>query len=262
MIAHLFYRLSINALFELGNLESEFFKSRAYKNAVYSIKDYVLNNSVQKFYDLSDYSILPKIGSGINSKLIELKSTGKIMKLDELRVNNLTELDSKLYKVRKGYITKRIPYQVAKSLYIELTKGWKTECAGSLRRKSELIGDIDILISNNDFNNFIESLIRNNYRVISRGEYKTSIMIDEVNNTQVDIISVTKEEFPYQLLYLTGSQSFNIELRRLAKEKGMKLNQYGLWYKDSDGNELSYMANSEIDIFNYLGINYVEPENR
>lgn len=265
MIDVLFTKKTLSSLDEIGQLETEFFKKRAYKNAIQSIKEWTAKHSNIDFYELADYTSLRGIGDGINRKILELKAKGTIEHLTALRANKpKEELDPKLYKVRKGYITKRIPYEDAMKYYTAVKSlGIKMQCAGSLRRKKELIGDVDILVSSENYSILIEKLKSiPGYEVLSEGDYKTSILIDKVNGIQMDIISVTPEDYPYQLLYLTGSQTFNIHLRSVAKHMGYKLNQKGLWYTDIDGTEKSFPARTEEDVFRYLHVDYVKPEDR
>ena len=75
---------------------------------------------------------------------------------------------------------------------------------------------------------------------------------------RIDIRFVTNDSFPSALLYFTGSGEFNVKMRNIAKEKGYKLSEYGLFDKDENKVKLK----SEEAIFKFLGMEYVEPENR
>jgi DNA polymerase/3'-5' exonuclease PolX len=75
---------------------------------------------------------------------------------------------------------------------------------------------------------------------------------------RIDIRFVTNDSFASALLYFTGSGEFNVKMRNIAKEKGYKLSEYGLFDKDDNKVKLK----SEKAIFKFLGMDYVEPENR
>jgi DNA polymerase beta len=82
---------------------------------------------------------------------------------------------------------------------------------------------------------------------------------DEGNHFRLDIEFLPKEEIPYGLLYFTGSKDFNKEIRQHAKNKGYTLNQHGL-KNNMTGDYIK--ANSEEDIFNFLEVQYLQPNKR
>jgi DNA polymerase/3'-5' exonuclease PolX len=77
---------------------------------------------------------------------------------------------------------------------------------------------------------------------------------------RIDVRFVDKESWPFALLYFTGPKSFNIKMRNQAKEEGYeKLNEYGLYLLD--GRPVEGIKNEE-DIFDFLGMDYVDPDER
>jgi DNA polymerase (family 10) len=94
------------------------------------------------------------------------------------------------------------------------------------------------------------------YEVIGSGPTKTSIRF--LDGLCADLRVVSSEAFPAALLYFTGSREHNTELRGLAKERGWKLNEYGLF---TEG-ENRAPAVSEEAIYAALGLSYIEPELR
>ena len=72
---------------------------------------------------------------------------------------------------------------------------------------------------------------------------------------------MTEAEFPYALLYFTGSKELNTSMRQMAKDQGYKLNEYGL-YKITSKGEKNTPCKSEAEIFEKLGMKYIEPELR
>ncbi len=138
----------------------------------------------------------------------------------------------------------------------------KTELAGSIRRKKETIGDIDIVIlaekkhNKSIINKFITLPIVK--EVISAGNRKASVVLKE-EEIKADIQIVSKEEYGASLLYFTGSKEHNIALRSLVKKKGWKLNEYGLF--DIKKN-CKIAGESENSIYEKLGLKFIPPEIR
>ena len=131
--------------------------------------------------------------------------------------------------------------------------------AGSLRRMKETIGDVDILASSNHPNIVMEYFIKYHDvdRVLLKGSTKTSVIL--YDNLQVDLRVVKKESYGAALQYFTGSKEHNVAMRSLAIKKGFKLNEYGLFDKETE----TYIAGkTEEEIYNKLGLDYIEPELR
>lgn len=106
--------------------------------------------------------------------------------------------------------------------------------AGSLRRRKELVRDIDILMVPADpEGDGLEKHLRELeglHRVESAGMSRITLVLE--NGVRVDFRLVAEEEFPAALIYFTGSKEHNVKLRRLAKEKGYILNEYGLFPRE------------------------------
>ena len=143
----------------------------------------------------------------------------------------------------------------------------KCDIAGSLRRFRETIGDIDIIAAADQkatdsiFDAFTaHSLV---VEILGRGDTKSSVRTE--NGRQVDLRIVKPDEYPAALMYFTGSKEHNIVMRQRARERGMALNEYGLFKlteeKETDFNQ-PVVASSEKEIYQKLGLNYVPPEHR
>ncbi len=138
-----------------------------------------------------------------------------------------------------------------------VAKGSAVEVCGSIRRRKEIVRDIDILVGGGDsqsITSFFTSLPEVEEVLVS-GETKTSCRLK--SGIEADLRIVSKEEFPYALMYFTGSKEHNVRLRGIAKKKGFKLNEYGLF----DGEKLITLK-SEEEIYRMLGLAYVVPELR
>lgn len=252
--------LFVEELQELSTLVGHQYKARAYAHAAKVFSEM----SEEEFNTRVSFIDIFGIGRSINDKASEFKATGKLKKLEEARAEVAGELDPKLYKVRKSYITKRIPLEKA-TKYVDMIQalafeGIQLTVAGSVRREKSMIADIDMvcLATAEDYEKFLDKLAQL-FDTISRGEYKASFMIDRANNIQLDIILTNEEEYPYQMLYLTGSKEYNIKMRHQAKVKGLKLNQTGL--VRPDGSKVKGIT-TEQGVTAYLGIGYVEPKYR
>ena len=78
---------------------------------------------------------------------------------------------------------------------------------------------------------------------------------------RVDIMFTKPSEYPFAILYFTGSGEFNQMMRKLANQQGITINEYNIEHLDS-GKEVDHVFKEEKDIFDYLGMGYVEPWQR
>lgn len=133
----------------------------------------------------------------------------------------------------------------------------KIEIAGSYRRRQETVGDIDILVVCEDCSSVIQKFV--NYEdvdiILSNGETRASVILK--SGIQIDLRAVPQKSYGAALLYFTGSKAHNIYLRRLAKQKNWKINEYGLF-----NGEKSIAGKTEEEIYKKLGLPYIEPEMR
>lgn len=135
------------------------------------------------------------------------------------------------------------------------------EIAGSYRRGKETIGDLDLLVVSSDpqevmdrFADFPEIAA-----VLGRGDTKMSIRIE--TGLQVDLRVVPAKSFGAALQYFTGSKDHNVILRGLAKQRGLKINEYGVFRVQGDQEE--YMAGAtEKDVYATLDLPVFPPEMR
>ena len=103
------------------------------------------------------------------------------------------------------------------------------DVAGSLRRRRETIGDLDVLIMSKDSPRALAQAVKLPVvkQVLAIGDTKATVMIE--GGIQVDIRSVPRESYGAALQYFTGSKQHNIHLRTLARERGFKFNEYGVF---------------------------------
>jgi len=141
---------------------------------------------------------------------------------------------------------------------VKKIKGVKhTDFAGSLRRMKETIGDIDILaIADNGLEvvkAFSELPFVHN--VLDVGETKGSILLE--NGLQVDLRVLNEDEYGSALLYFTGSKEHNIHLRTLAKDRGLKISEYGIFR-----GEKWICGKTEQEMYEKLHMKWIPPELR
>jgi DNA polymerase (family 10) len=138
----------------------------------------------------------------------------------------------------------------------------KIELAGSLRRKKETIGDIDILIAAKkpSWKKIITHFTSLPFikEVIAKGETKASVIIEDLNR-QADVRIVHSEEWGAALLYFTGSKNHNVHLRTIAKSQGYKISEYGLF--DAHTNKF-ICGETEQEVYKKLGFEWIPPEMR
>jgi DNA polymerase (family 10) len=136
--------------------------------------------------------------------------------------------------------------------------------AGSLRRHREIIGDIDLLASSKKPTDVLEYFTRQSgvLNVIAKGETKASVLLE--GGIQSDLRVVTDAEFPFALAYFTGSKEHNIVMRQRAIERGLRLNEYGLFRSKTETRDPSLLVacKDESEIFEQVGLHFIPPEMR
>ena len=132
----------------------------------------------------------------------------------------------------------------------------KIEVVGSIRRNKDMIGDIDmVVIPNIPIDEFIE-----NVKQIIEFDYgKKKKIFGMFNGRPVNIFVSTFESFGACIYQTTGPALYNIYIRQRAKRKGMKLNEYGLFKRETDE---KVAGATEEEIFQALELTYIEPTER
>lgn len=133
----------------------------------------------------------------------------------------------------------------------------KISFAGSIRRKKETVGDVDILVSANHPEEVMDAFTSFPFvlKVLGKGRTKSSIRLE--HGFDVDLRVVDQESFGAALQYFTGSKEHNIQIRQIAIEKGCKLNEYGLFREEE-----KLAGEKEEDIYSTLELGFPPPEVR
>jgi DNA polymerase (family 10) len=140
----------------------------------------------------------------------------------------------------------------------------RCSAAGSLRRHREIIGDIDLLVSARNPAGIIDYFTTQPgvLNVLAKGQTKASVLLE--GGFQSDLRVVSDREFPFALMYFTGSKEHNIVLRQRAIDRGLRLNEYGLFRSKEETRDpkLLVPCRTEEDIFRELGLHDIPPEMR
>jgi len=164
--------------------------------------------------------------------------------------------------------------KVFQSVYEKISKTteMKYEIVGSYRRGVAFSGDIDVIITAKNataFKEWINELIaqKNIIEVLSRGSSKCLVisrLAEGSRARRVDFLYTTPEEYPFAVLYFTGSKGFNATMRGYALKQGLSLNEHGLskMVDKKKEEKLSLNIVDERGIFDYLGLVYKEPKSR
>ena len=309
--------ISIGTLLELKGENP--FKTRAYLNAARAIES--VNEPLSKLVAEDRLGEIDGVGEGIQKKIAELVTTGKLAYHDELKaatppglvamleipgvgpkkikalhdqlgIETVEQLeaacqDGRVAKLkgfgektaanicegihrRRAFASKHL-LSDALLLAESLLEGLRshpdvTRCseAGSLRRRREIIGDIDLLASTREPAAVIEFFTRQPgvLNVIAKGETKASVLLE--GGIQSDLRVVSDAEFPFALMYFTGNKEHNIVMRQRAIHRGLRLNEYGLFRSKEETRDpkLLVPCRTEEEIFQELGLNCVPPECR
>lgn len=150
--------------------------------------------------------------------------------------------------------------EVADSLiaHLESVRGVKKVCvAGSLRRRKETVGDLDVLVSSRRDARPLEHLQEMDEveDVLAGGETKTTVILR--SGMQVDVRSVAHASYGAALVYFTGSKQHNIRLRKRGVERGLKINEYGV---HRDGRKVA--GRTEEEVYGSVGLEWITPELR
>ena len=238
------------------------------------------NNPINILTDV--YGIGPK-------KAIELVGTHGIQSIAQLRTR--TDLLNDVQRVGLKYyedILLRIPraeIESYRTAFVDASKASNSifEIVGSYRRGASESGDIDVIITSNTsnsesvngddsvgktFEKFVDHLLKKKVilEVLSRGPSKCLVItrIGEGKSARrVDFLFTSKEEYPFALLYFTGSKLFNTTMRQRALDMGFTLNEHGICtLKNGVKTPVSSSFKTEKCIFDFLKMEYVTPDKR
>jgi len=220
-----------------------------------SIPDIGPKKAMILFKELGIQSIEDLKSAIFDHRLQGLKSFGA--KTEERILQGIRVVES-----RAGRSLLGTAYEAAEQIIVQLKEehpGIRMSVAGSLRRMKETIGDIDILAASDAPKRLMDTFVSLSgvENVLAKGDTKSSVRLTE--GMQVDLRVVPPNSWGAALQYFTGSKEHNVELRKLAIAKGMKVSEYGLFDRDT-GREIA--ATDEEAIYTKLGLQFIPPELR
>lgn len=210
------------------------------------------------------------------------KRANELIKLGIQSINDLRnhkEYLNQKQKIGLQYfeeLNQRIPHEeikkhevLLKKLLEKTDKNAELTIAGSYRRNKENSGDIDVLLkaeNKETYNKFIKKLVNYSYLIeeLALGNKKYNGICKLGRNgigRRIDIMYTKPDEYPFAILYFTGSGEFNQIMRKQVNDKGYTMNEYGIKYSDSK-EKVDHTFIVEKDIFDFLEMGYVEPWQR
>lgn len=254
------------------------------------IEEFIKTGEIEQVKAISEDSKIMETLSNIYgigpSKANELVNENKVSSIEDLKMKlekDETILNDKQKIGLKYYedLLKRIPRKEMEKHDAFITEFIKRidknddliyEVVGSYRRNAKNSGDIDVLCTtkNKDtklFNDIIEKLEEDNYvtETLAKGEKKfmgISKLSRHKTHRRLDMIYTDYSNYAFTLLYFTGSGQFNVEMRNHALSLGYSLSEYGLKKNGKFVDNKGKPFETEEDIFKFLGMKYIKPEDR
>lgn len=170
--------------------------------------------------------------------------------LDELRRRGETE--------RRFRLSTAEDFAEALCTHLKTVRGiGEVVVAGSYRRRKETVGDLDILVTARDGARVIDHFVGYEEvdQVLSKGTTRSTVILK--SGIQVDVRVVPEESYGAALHYFTGSKGHNIAVRKLGMDKGLKINEYGVFR-----GEKRIVGRTEEEVYRSVKLPYIEPELR
>lgn len=188
-------------------------------------------------------------------KIQELEGLGPKVEEDILKGVELAKKKGGRFLL--GYIM-----PVAEQIKINIQKLMSVhqiEIAGSYRRRSETVGDVDILVTSNNPKEVMDHFVRmpDVADVLAKGTTRSAVRLR--SGLQVDVRVLKKDEYGSALQYFTGNKEHNVALRRIALSKGLTLSEYGLFTLKG---KKWVAGKTEEEIYKKLGVDLMPPELR
>jgi DNA polymerase (family 10) len=202
------------------------------------------------------------LGIGTLEQLEKAAQEGRVKGLqgfgEKTERHILDQLKARVSEERRFKLAIATQYAEALIAYLKESPGVKqVVAAGSYRRAKETIGDLDILVTASSASPVMDRFV--SYpeveEVLAHGSTKSSIRL--ACKLQVDVRVVPRESYGAALQYFTGSKAHNVTLRQLAQQRGLKINEYGVFKGDQ-----SVAGASEESVYGSVGLPWIPPELR
>ena len=186
-------------------------------------------------------------------KIQELKGFGP--KIEQLILEGLAQLSATEKRYR---LTEVEPVAEALIKHLKAVPGVEEAIvAGSYRRRKETVGDLDVLVTCREAFRVMDAFTayEDVSKVIAKGDTKSAVVLRR--GLQVDLRVVPQESYGAALHYFTGSKAHNIAIRHLGVQRGLKINEYGVFR-----GEERLAGRTEAEVFAAVDLPFIEPELR
>ncbi|MFW5688606.1 MAG: DNA polymerase/3'-5' exonuclease PolX [Spirochaetota bacterium] len=196
--------------------------------------------------------------------VVEAAEAGEIARLDGFGERSQTQLRDDATRYIERGTRERLPLGDADEVVVPLLDYLNDQpsisravAAGSYRRRKETIGDLDIVAVCSDAEAAMDALTgyERVAEIVSRGSTRSTVALS--SGLHVDLRAVGEESFGAALHYFTGSKEHNIATRTIAQERGLKINEYGVF----DGDD-QVAGETEESVFKLIDLAFVAPELR
>lgn len=195
--------------------------------------------------------------------LVRAAKAGRVQKLPRFGKRFEAKLLAALHKPasrepKRWRISTAEDFAVPLERFLQKSRGvGQVIVAGSYRRRRDTVGDLDILATSADGAAVIDRFVgyEEISEVLAHGPTRATVML--AAGLQVDLRVVPEESFGAALVYFTGSKAHNIALRGLAQDKGLKINEYGVFR-----GETRIAGRTEAEVYAAVGLPLIPPELR
>ena len=214
------------------------------------------NKSIKVLYE--------QLGVTNMDQLKKVAEAGRIEALKGFGKKTQQRILDEIHKLSSGETQGRFKWAIAEQIidsYIQYIAAFEgvasVDAAGSYRRKKDTVGDMDLLVVSSNAPELMEHFV--NYEevaeIIAQGETKSSVILR--SGLQVDLRVIPSKSYGAAMLYFTGSKAHNVAIRRIAQEKGFKINEYGIYEGDQ-----WRAGKTETEMYQHIGLSFIEPELR
>ncbi|MCC7422970.1 MAG: DNA polymerase/3'-5' exonuclease PolX [Planctomycetaceae bacterium] len=191
--------------------------------------------------------------AAVAGKIAELKGFGKKTQDSILKEIDRVSEAGKRYSIAQG----RVEAESIVADLLKLKSVTQASVAGSCRRRRETVADLDVVVTSSDSAAAMDRLAANErvIEVLARGETKQRVRLK--SGIELDLRVVPDESYGAAMQYFTGSKEHNIVIRRRAQERGLKVNEYGVFRGDEQ-----VAGRTEADVYAAVGLPWIPPELR
>jgi DNA polymerase/3'-5' exonuclease PolX len=250
-----------------------------YKNIDKKFIKNIDNQSNKKIYSMELFQkiwgIGPKNASFIvKQNIYTIKDLKESVKNENIKLSNQQRIGLKYYT----YLNKKIPRDEVIQ-FTDKVKEKMKHCntdinihnAGSFRLNRKYVGDIDLILSCLSCNVQKIKKIKEYFEKVLENDIKEKLIFGKSKNIyiikngkeyrKIDVLFIHEKYFLWYMLYFGSSREFSKKIRTIALKKGYKLNEKGLYYRDTN-KRVFLKPKCEKDIFDFLKIEYIPPEKR